>query len=219
MSHYEWERGTIKLPSSETANVKKVCREANNKYRDTLLDLCKQWWAKNHTSSEKKYSERVREFDPRHFGLPFDRYEYDPMADDLLMLLQSKDKSWVVSSPSVKPGPVKQADIDQWIGPKATNRTTEFRCGQATLSFNGNTVTWNVPDNNHAVDEARNHPVAAAFFNYLRRMTWTRGSGGTIIGNNEYNGDGGGEGAGGNYVTEEFGPKVPKPVAYGLRRF
>jgi len=38
-------------------------------------------------------------------------------------------------------------------------------------------------------------------------VEWTRGSGGTIIGNDEYNQDSDAVGGGGNYVCYEFGPR------------
>jgi hypothetical protein len=37
------------------------------------------------------------------------------------------------------------------------------------------------------------------------KIDWTRGTGGVIVGNNEYN-DGDGVGDGANYIVEGFGP-------------
>ena len=45
-------------------------------------------------------------------------------------------------------------------------------------------------------------------------MAWTRGSGGKIIGNDEYNRDSVNEGGGGNYVIDEYGPNC-KRYSYG----
>jgi hypothetical protein len=63
-----------------------------------------------------------------------------------------------------------------------------------------------VPSNNHACETARRHPVAAAFFAALGRVRWTRGSGGEIVGNDEYNRDVDYEGGGANYVVDRYGP-------------
>jgi hypothetical protein len=215
MSHYEWERGEIKLPSSETAAVKAAVRDAYNRYRDTVHDICKRWWAQNKTSSAKVYAEKLHGFEPRHFGLPADPYGDDNvLSNDVIQVLQGII-GWYEGG-TKRPRQVQQKDIDAAIGPRATNRTNAFSFDEASITFKGNTVVWNVRENNHAVDTARAHPVAIALFNKLRRMTWTRGSGGKIVGNDEYN-DGDGEGGRANYATEEFGPKVPRPLAY--RRF
>jgi hypothetical protein len=78
-----------------------------------------------------------------------------------------------------------------------------------TLDHKARTVTWDVGENNHACESARAHPMGEAFFKALGRITWTRGSGGKIVGNDEYNRhEGRGEeGGGGNYVTAEYGPE------------
>jgi hypothetical protein len=87
----------------------------------------------------------------------------------------------------------------------------------ATISFgdDGRTVTWAVHENNHACEYARAHPVARAFFAALGRVEWKRGSGGEIVGNDEYNRDDKHEGGGANFVKESFGPNVKK-AARGL---
>lgn len=120
------------------------------------------------------------------------------------------------SEAATKPRRVVKTDIAF-----PTNRTTVFNCGEAEIRFDPTkkTVSWDVPDNNHACEHAREHPVAAALFDALDRVNWTRGSGGQIVGNNEYNQDNDYEGGGANYVTSEYGPKVrrvPKTPYYGV---
>jgi hypothetical protein len=109
-----------------------------------------------------------------------------------------------VPLPTTKGG-VKKV-LKALLPPKATTRTTQFLAGyDGQVTFQGNLAIWSVSENNRAVEDARESPVGRAFFGALRRVEWTRGSGGTLWGNDEYNQEGYGEG-GGNYVTAEYGP-------------
>jgi hypothetical protein len=83
-------------------------------------------------------------------------------------------------------------------------------CG-VTFDLKARTVRWGVSENNHAVERARESWLGRAFFRALDRVNWTRGTGGTIVGNDEYNSDSEYEGGGANYVTASYPP--PKPLA------
>lgn len=67
------------------------------------------------------------------------------------------------------------------------------------------TVIWSVSENNNAVDHAHNHPVGKEFFRRMSRVVWTRGTGGQIVGNDEYNRESRHDGGGSNYVTNRYG--------------
>lgn len=210
MSCYEWERGTIKLPTAAVAGVKKAVRDAVIGHRNEVERICKRWWQDNKTSSVKKYDERLSTLDR-------DIQNYTRQSDEfwepVLYTLQSVcDRHWNQRT-EARPRQVQQKDLDRQLGPKPTSRTTNFECGESTITFNGSTVTWNVPEGNRACESAHDHPVARAFFTALRSLTWTRGSGGEIIGNNEYNRDTDYAGGGANYVAFQFGPKVTKALA------
>jgi hypothetical protein len=75
-----------------------------------------------------------------------------------------------------------------------------------TLEEATRTLRWNVSENNHAVEYAWAHPMGRALARALASVTWTRGSGGTFIGNDEYNRDSECEDGGANYVTRGYGP-------------
>jgi len=90
----------------------------------------------------------------------------------------------------------------------AITQDARIDCGDATVTFTNatKTVGWYVSENNRAVESAHDHWFAKALFAALNKMEWTRGSGGKIIGNDEYNRDSDHEGGGGNYVTFDFHP-------------
>jgi hypothetical protein len=66
-------------------------------------------------------------------------------------------------------------------------------------------VIWSVSENNHAVERAHDHGTGKEFFKRLSRVNWTLGTGGEIVGNDEYNQDTRESGGGANYVTNRYG--------------
>lgn len=101
----------------------------------------------------------------------------------------------------------------------ANSTTLSFGFSEVRITFDRakRTVEWSVDENNRARERARRHPLSVAFFAALDRVTWTRGSGGQIVGNDEYNRDSMAAGGGGNYVIDEYGPKHPRRPLAGRR--
>jgi len=97
------------------------------------------------------------------------------------------------------------------------NTATTFHDTNCSVHFDNErrVAVWNVPENNRACEDARAGNIGKAFRASLAKVKWTRGSGGTIVGNDEYNRDAGRdyEGGGGSYVVERFGPDVKMPSA------
>jgi hypothetical protein len=85
----------------------------------------------------------------------------------------------------------------------------EVDCGGEAcyiLEEKDHTLIWDVPENNHAREHAREEKNAKVLFNALRNIKWVRGSGGDIVGNDEYHREDRGVGGGGNYLVQSFGP-------------
>lgn len=101
----------------------------------------------------------------------------------------------------------------------ALTEDARIRLPDATIVLrnDSHTASWEVYENNRACDHARQHPLACTFFGLLAKIEWTRGSGGTIIGNDEYNRDSHDVGGGGNYIKETFGPNGKKAVESQFR--
>lgn len=145
-----------------------------------------------------------------YFGASEERNEdwYDTYMLILDALFPFHEKGARRTSPQ-KP---KKKDFPKLASTKVKTLTAD----EARLSFNhiAKSVTWSVNENNRAVESARRTWLAQALFSALDRVAWTRGSGGKIIGNDEYNRDSDYEGGGGNYVTKEYGPNVKTPTYY-----
>lgn len=227
MSCYEWERGTIKLPSAAVAPLKKLLREAHNNRFDQVLALAKQCHKDAKTTSVKKYRLHLYKWGyVRAYNNQFEMSDASGMWRSISEAHRearevAKMCLWPPDAAKVRMPTAK--DVAQLIGPKLTNKDSVIRASDdASMTFNGNAVTWEVYENNHAVDRAHEHPIVKLFFNYLeKQVVWTRGSGGVIIGNNEYNRDSDSVGGGGNYVVTEFGPKAakPKPILFSYGRY
>lgn len=236
MSNRQWEKGTITLPSANVAPLKARLREAQNdlhaKVRETALTLHALGQG---TRSIRTYAERLNGFrgistlvgpkgaftcyrDMSQGGFrmtwhPLDAFDAwharDTLDDTALHLaaciipsLRGKDS---IRKPTV-------SDVAK-IVPKATSATKTFEafryssCPAATITFDGREVTWEVEDNNHAVDYARESVMAQVFFSYLNQVSWTAKSGGVIIGNDENHRDNSDwAGGGGNYISLSYGP-------------
>lgn len=74
-----------------------------------------------------------------------------------------------------------------------------------TLDNKKRAMTYSSGENNRAAESGRENPVVALMFQRLRAITWTRGTGGEFVGNDEYNRDSRESGGGGNYTIACFG--------------
>lgn len=214
MSKYEWESGTIKIPAKEWAGFRTKLIKAHNVLEETRLKQATQMHAKLKELLKGKRGEARQEV--------MDRFEekcrhvlgYDEKV--IGMVLETK---WSGGKQVyVLKGAPRKKDIE--ILP--TTKDCVLSAGdEATITLRNDdrTVTWSVNENNHACDRARRHPMGGHLFRALAGIEWTRGSGGKIVGNDEYNSDADYAGGGGNYVTDEFGPEAQKRQRKELARF
>lgn len=196
MSRYEWEEGTVTLPSDAAVKVRRTVAEAAVAYRATVERLVAEFWSNLTARSGGDWEEALASFVARQR-----RWNVD--ADALKAL-----REVVSMSPQRKP---TAATFYAVLGKCPTSRTSTFEFEDAMIVFDGRKVSWIVPENNHAVERARQHPLARTLFKALDKVVWTRQTGGVFVGNDEYNQDCTFEGGGGNYVTARFGPLGNQP--------
>lgn len=210
MSCYEWEEGTLILPTAEVAPLKKVLREYTNQLHADVLDEAKKMHRSVKTTSLKKYCETLNLWVRGVHESGAARSGQGPAANRLARwalegVVQSQARE------GKGPRTPTVADVER-VAPRATNRTTNFTvCDQhgfnaATITFEGRKVTWHVDENNHAVETAHEAPLGALFLAHLDKIRWTAKTGGTFTGNNEYNREDRDAGGGSNYITLDFGP-------------
>jgi len=208
MSFYAWEEGTIVIPRAAWAKFRTTLIKAWNRDRLRLLEDAKRAKAAMVKAAKgkrgSKRDEAVEEALERHCGIQRGRI-VDERADDCFE--QLSELFFKGSGDWSKIRIPKRAELG--ILPTSKDASIEVG-GDASirLSNKSHTMGWYVGENNKAPERAHRHPMARLLFSELNRMKWTRGSGGTIVGNDEYNQDSGAVGGGGNYVVAEYGPKA-----------
>lgn len=193
MSKYGWENGEIKLPSSKFSGFKKsfldaVLIKANIEFLNyaKIFDTMKS--QKITPKNRVQFLEHM--LDSREFSC------LDPRA---LFDISTKSGSPGKSDKAVKIS-LKQFFICAGISKQGISTS-----GYSIIFDSANkSVKWIVPENNHAVEDARSTYPAKVLFDNLRKVKWTKASGGSIIGNNEYNEDGSGNLAS-PYVVANYG--------------
>lgn len=219
MSCYEWEAGTIVLPTAQFAAVKNGVLAAAKTHWNSAFEHTQKCWKAMPAKAKKdgklynkwvnayvygnqpgtwNYDEKL----PRMQPIERSRCDRNSLTEDVHDLL-STACPWVGGTQGT-PRRVLKTDL-----PTLNNKTTRFYAGEASINFDRDhhSVHWEVPENNHARDYCRDHPIARALFARLDRLNWTRGSGGVIVANDEYNRDSENPGGGGNYIVSSYGPR------------
>jgi len=210
MSRYEWERGDIVLPSAEWVKFRKSLITGFGIAQRQDFELLKKLHEQIAASIKGKRGVDVEAVVRQAvFATPGQFKVIDEFA--AVKALLNKDEA---TGRCKLRSPRKQDFPD----PKQSMTQFDAEDGRIHLDNDKRTVTWNVPENNHACDRARESYMGQLLFRLLGQVKWTRGSGGEIVGNDEYNRDARYEGGGANYVKNRFGPqKERRLVAVGWR--
>jgi hypothetical protein len=226
MSCYNWESGTIKLPSKDWAKFRTGLLKAWNKHETDRLEKAKRAHkALTEALKGKRGSKRVKalkeaveaRFTRRKYCSLNQRHINEDVDYEVREMVVTAS-GWGRERTYTLKGLPKKKDLKLF----ATSKDAEMHLGDAYVKFVNKTKTlvWSVSENNRAVEHAHEHWFAKLIFEALGKITWTRGSGGTLVGNDEYNRDAGREyeGGGGNYVTREFSQAKQKRDREAARR-
>ena len=226
MSRYEWEEGVITIPTAEwptfrTAILKAYNDRLEKDLKDATAALVKIQAAGKGKRAEgrlKAQREALAAFcgvtvETRFCHKGFDVVGHEDLREralriEKILFVQPEGSKNYFDERTVLRTP-KRKDFDF----RPLTKDANIDCdGDATITLSNakHSVGWQVSDNNHACERARRDPMANVLFLLLSKVKWTRGSGGQIVGNDEYNRDNRYEGGGSNYVTSEYGPEPSK---------
>ena len=211
MSNYEWERGEFLLPSAEFARVRQAVQAAVADHRKRVLAKTQGFWdglTRKEKTDGEAYRAAVARFarergdsaGPRGVFSWTEREIREEQQDQAAR--EAAIDMLYLKGHAAAPSRVLQSDMEV-----PTSRTTTFSTPDCSVTFDParRTATWNVPENNHARDDARASYLATAFFGAIGQVRWTHSTGGVITGNDEYTRGSRGAGDGANYVTAAYG--------------
>lgn len=231
MSRREWERGTIIIPTGEWAKFKKALREAYNK--GVELDYAQALRVHAQVKLDQKGKRgvdwgRVIHLELEKHTSAIKRSIYGEQHESSPVYPLTVTNSWGLRQAMVSK---KTADgvekltlaqprkSDACFAPaKSTTMSYNLVDAEASITLNdkARSVEWEVGESNHACEQARASYLGVVLFDLLKGIAYTRGTGGTIYGGDEYADDASREsrGSSSQYDKDYFGPKVE-----GARRF
>lgn len=200
MGHWSEETADIRLPKAAVPAVRRALRESHNSVREDALIRAKKIHRGVRTTSKKsfdedmteRYSDGSKRF-PWSSGavvIPAHLRHHEPASvDDAAQGLAHHilRQAYLRAKGSV-PVPT-QADVEA-VFPKATTRTTSFpilgdHCADAEVTIGEDSILhWErLSERAHSVMETG---MARVLWRALDGVTWTRGTGGEVLHQNEY---------------------------------
>lgn len=202
MSRYDWEQGCIILPRRHFRPIVDAIRAAHNTQALRLRQLVQRAYeqACNLHKLTTSPGDRRDAMDRVLAGCP-------TIADLARQTCYAAD-SRHIHAPDWKALPAAHAanPLPSAAVTIPAYGTDGYDEAVITIDAKHRSITWRVEENNRAVERARDTAVARALFHGLSSVVWTRGTGGEIAGNDEYNRDSRESGAGANYITGSYGP-------------
>ncbi|KKN88783.1 hypothetical protein LCGC14_0243900 [marine sediment metagenome] len=184
MSCNNWEEGSVKFSMSEWVAFRTAIIEKVNELREKKYRLACEAYA-----AAQKAGKGQRGFSRADWVQDSERF-----WEAAQYITRRGDKK--IYKPKKKAFPILP-----------TSKSVVLHLEEVTITLDNKkrAMTYSSGENNRAVERARENPVVALLFQRLRAITWTRGTGGEFVGNDEHNRDSRDSGGGGNYTTACFG--------------
>jgi hypothetical protein len=211
MSCYEWEEGSVKLSVAEYSKFKKAfmsgMKDVYNKAYDNSVSiyesiLSKAKGKRNIDWHDLFNSCRYRNYEVGSYFRRTETKDLDPLELAFNSMFRKKSEGGYTEN--VRPMKPRKGDFKSAV----KGKNPRFGFDEFDISFDDKNrlASWSVEENNHACEHARDHIVGDLFFNVLGKVNWTRGTGGVIVGNNEYNQDDRSAFGGSNTINNSYGP-------------
>lgn len=216
MSYYAWEHGKLILPPTATRQIREALNRELERSNERAIRQIEEFYEQKGSRGRTKDSFRAL------------LEEWDDKQREAIQRMQDHYPGFRVSTPSADEAraaheaahdflytrmlrgelgrPLKRDLNKAFPKPPKGARKVTYWVEDGSITFDGNELTWQVDDNNHAPERAREHPLGRVLFRELAKVEWTNGTGGQIVGNDEYNSDSRDAGGGANYVVNAFGP-------------
>lgn len=213
MSHNDWERGSYKLSTAEFSKFRNALVTAYNKALEQDYKLALKMHAAVKAAAKGKRGVRYLDLvqqelsrQSRGTWSSTAAYEFQIMDEYAIRrsLLGDLDGENKLLLP--KKANFQKATVGLKCLGFPLNHPGLYVEGHLSLDPKTRQVFWSVSENNHAVDRARESFVGHFLFSYLAKVVWTRGTGGFLSGNDEYNEDDREAGGAANYLKSCYGP-------------
>ena len=189
MQELEWEQGLIHIPRTEWTNFKRRILNTYNHLMESDFSIALDVY-----NLIQKNSKNKRNYNFRREAVI--RITQSNLTWDSVQRIEEAlfHGEKYTSRKIYKP---KKKDF-----PLITNKTKKINLGVAQIALNNKnkTIRWIVPENPHATIQAKEHIVSNAIFNLLDNISWSKNTGGIIVGNNKNNL------TKSNYVSYSYGP-------------
>ena len=195
MSCNEEAKGTIRIPAKEAVALRRDFATEARRIIEARHRIARDVY-------EKLRGRKVPDIDDALAPMRIDDADADYVRD-AISTYDYATHVWKIRAPKRPKAPALRT------------RTLTLAGDDWTISVDGRDVHIRIHENNHAIEHAQRDRLFNALLRRLGRVVWTRGSGGTVLEQNEYQRDAFAPPS----TLYRFGPDVPRPIPLSRRPF